>query len=105
MCKVEANLQIDHRLADDAEAEVPRLDDACVNRADWNFINAFSAYGQERKGRAVVLEIVARRGVLAQRKVIFRPECVSHERPLIRMANGFDSEQITNLAPEAGRRV
>src|SRR5262245_58114785 len=101
MCEVKANLQIDHRLADDAEAEVPRLDDARVNRADWNFINAFSAYGKERKGRAIVLEIVARRGVLAQRKVIFRPERVSHERSRIRMANCFNAEQIINLALKA----
>src|SRR5215831_12189284 len=105
MCEVEAYLQIDHRLADDAEAEVPRLDDARVNRADWNFIDAFSADGQKREGLAVVLEIVARRGVLAQREVIFRPKRVSHERPLIRMANGFDSEQIINLALKAGSGI
>src|SRR5262245_13817724 len=92
VCEVEANLQINHRLADDAEAEVSGLDDARMNRADGNLINTFAADGQKRKGRSVILEIVARRGVFAQREVIFRPESMSHERSRIRMANGLDAK-------------
>jgi hypothetical protein len=99
--EVETNLEVNHRLADDAETEVPWLDDARMNRADGNLINAFAADRQKWKGRAVVLEIIARRGVLAQREVIFRPERVSYERSRIRMANGFDAEQIINLALKA----
>src|SRR5882672_6914047 len=102
--EVEANLQVDHRLADDAEAEVPGLDDARVNRADWNLINSFATDRQKRKGRAVVLEIIRRPGVLAQREVIFRPESVSHERSRVRRANcpeRLDAEQVVNLALEA----
>src|SRR5215831_12680342 len=98
MCEVEANLQIDHCFADDAEAEVPRLNDAGVNRADWNLINAFSADGQKWKWSAVVLKIIGRRGVFTQREVIFRPEGVSHERSRVRMANGLDAKQVINLA-------
>ena len=104
--EVQANLQIDHRLADDAEAEVARLDDARMNRADGNLVYAFAADRLERKGRAVILEFHrGGDGVLAQREVIFRPERVSHQRSRIGMANGFDAEQIFNLALEARSRI
>src|SRR5262245_1838375 len=99
--EVEANLQINHRLADNAEAEMSRLDDPRMNRADWNFINSFAADWQKWKGRAVVLKVVRRRGIFEQREVIFRPERMSHERSRIRVMNGFDAEQVINLSLKA----
>src|SRR5262245_23065531 len=105
VCEVEPNLQINYRLADDAEAEVPGLDDARMNRSDGNLINTFAADWQKRKGPSVVLEIVARLGVFAQREVIFRPKRVSYERPRIRMANGLDAEKVINFSLKAGSRI
>ena len=74
--EVEADLQVDHRFADHAEAEMPRLDDAGMHRADGDLVDALAADRQEGERRAVVRERRRRRRVLAQRMIVGRPESV-----------------------------
>ena len=57
MGEVEANLQINHRLAHHAKAEMARLDDTGVHRPDGNFVYAFTPDRQKGKRRAIVLQI------------------------------------------------
>ena len=102
--EVQARLHVDDRLAHDAEAEVARLDDAGVHRADRNLVHALAADLGEREGPPVVGEL-ARRRVLPQREVVGRPEAVAHERPGVGMALGDDPEEVVDLPLEARGRV
>ena len=49
----EALLEAHHRFAIGGEAEMARLDDACVHRADRDLMQAFALDGQERIGRRI----------------------------------------------------
>ncbi len=103
--EVEANLEVNHRLAHHAEAEVPRLDDARVHRPHRNLVDALAAHRQEGKARAVVLEIARRQGILAQGIVGLRPEAVAHQRSRVGLPQRLDAEEVLDLALEARGRI
>ena len=95
----EARLEVQHRLADRAEAEVAGLDDAGVDRAHRHLEHALALDDQVREllGR---LHRRALAGVeaLAQRVEALRPAVVHDERPRVGVAGEHDAEQVLRLA-------
>ena len=102
--EVQARLHVDDRLAHDTEAEVTGLDDAGVDRPDRDLVHSLPADLAEGEGLAVVVK-VPRRGVLAEREVVLRPERVADQRAGIGMPARADAELVEDLALEARRRV
>jgi hypothetical protein len=97
-------LKVQHRLAGDAESEVPRLDDSRVHRAHRNLEHAFTGDGSERmrstrrtRHHAVVREI------LAQRPGAVRPVVVERDPHGIGMALRNEAEEIHHFAFEPVR--
>ena len=100
-------LEVEHRLADRAEAEVARLDDAGVDRPHRHLEDALPFDDQVRE----LLRGLDRRtlpGVesLSQRvdSPSGQPSC-THQRPRVRVADEHDAEQVLRLAlvPVGGR--
>ncbi len=81
-----------------------RLDDARVDRAHRDLVDALAADLLEREGLPVVGE-VARGRILAQREVVRRPERVADQRTRIRVPDGPDPQDVEELPLEAGGRV
>src|SRR5437667_6312465 len=101
MREIETDFQINHRLTNHAEAEVPGLDDARMDRPDRNLVHALASNRQKGKRRAVILELSGLHKILAERKIIFGPEGMAHQRTGVGMVNGFNAEEVLDLALEA----
>src|SRR5438094_9599989 len=98
-------LEIDDRLSIDVEAEMPRFDDAGVNRPDRNLVDAFSAHLLERKRLALVFKSLRSHGILQQRMVAGRPELMKRKPAQIGMMRRHQTEEIVNLPLEQARQV
>ncbi len=98
--EVQSRLHVDDRLAHDAEAEVPGLDDPGVHGSDRDLVHPLPADLGEWE-RAPVVGELARDRVLAEREVVGRPEAVADERPGIGVPLGGDPEQIVDLTLES----
>ena len=96
---VETGAHVDDGLADDGEAEMPRLDDARVHGPDGNLVDALAAHFHERKGPPVIGKLT-REGVLPQREEIGGPEAVAHERTRVGVAHRSDAEEVVDLLLE-----
>ena len=103
--EVQADFKIDHRLAHHAKAKVAWLDDAGMHRPDRNLVYALAAHRLERETVCRRRRTSPARRPFAKREVVFRPERVAHQRAGIRVADGFDAEQIFDLALEARGRI
>ena len=95
--KIELCLEVDDRFAGDAEAEVPRFDDAGVHRPDRDLVNAFAFDAGEadrllRARRPAAPVEVAAQGVLPG-----RPIAVEDQRLGVRMAIRPQAEQVMDL--------
>ena len=96
----QALLEPHHRLAVGGEAEVSRLDDAGVNRADRNAVQAFALHRQERVSRLFARFLRAR----AQR-MLHIPKTEIEPRPCIRRADWLEAIEAFDrtLEPDGGR--
>ena len=103
--EVETRLHVQDGLAVDAEAEVSRLDDPRVHRADRDFVDSLPFDADEGEGAPVVREIARRRRVLAERMVVLRPEAVADQGPQVGVPLGQQAEQVADLALVARGRV
>ena len=91
-------LQIQHRLARDAEQKMSRLDDARVNRADGHLKNALAFDGAELVALALKRrQLRPQIKILAQRMHL-RPVVVQRAAARVRMADQFQAEQILHFA-------
>ena len=91
-------LQIQNRLARDAEQEMPRLDDARVNRADGHLKNPLAFHGNELVALALKRrQLRPQIKILAQRMHV-RPVVVQRAAARVRMADQFQAEQILHFA-------
>ena len=88
-------------LADHREPEVPRLDDARVDRADWDLIYPVALDMDERIGPDVGLEIGHRAGVAQHRVPGRRPVSVPDQPSRQRVPDRLDPEQVAQLALES----
>ncbi len=96
---VEARAHVDDGLADDGEAEMPRLDDARVYGPDGDLVDALAAHFHERKGPPVIGKL-PRPGVLPQGEEVGGPEAVAHERTRVGVAHRGDAEEVVDLLLE-----
>ncbi len=100
----EALLKPQHLLTHDREAEMPRLDDARVDRADGDLVHALAINAHE----GVVLGRVFARGggveVAPQRKFGRAPAAVAQPRAAVGSAFGGDAQQVEQRALHAPRR-
>ncbi len=94
----QAFLQPHHRLAAGGEAEMAGLDDAGMDRADRDLMQALAFRRQERIGRCG-----ARRGPLAQR-VAHAPAAMVEPGARVRRAGRLQAEQVADRALEPDRR-
>ena len=102
--EAQTRLEVDDRFAVDAEAEVPRFDDAGVHRADRDLEDAFALHAPEWEGLALVAEVHTAGDVPAERVIARRPELVERETTEIGMAVGHDAEEVVHVALEEARR-
>ena len=95
----EALFEAQDFFADDREAEVPRLDNPGVYRADCDFVNAFAFDADKRVifERSSVKILVACCFV-TQGKVVRWPGAVAEPGAHVVGAFGIDSEQVGNGA-------
>ena len=102
----QARVEVEHGFADRSEAEVARLNDAGVDRAD-RYLKDALAFGDEVRKLIGGFNRNAPRSVesLAEREDARRPPVVNHERAGIGMPDGDDPEEIPHLAlvPVCGR--
>ena len=103
----QARFEVQHHLADGREAEVPRLDDAGVDRPDRDLDDAVAVQAVERLHRR--RDARRRRGrieVLAQRVDASRPLLVQDQAARVRVPLGFQAQQVAHLAlvPVRGRQ-
>ena len=87
-----------HVLAVGGEAEMARLDDAGMHRADRNLVQRVAFAGQELVGLAL-----SRRGALAER-VAALPDAMIEPGPRVGRAVGFEAKEIADRAFEPQRR-
>src|SRR5438445_4485799 len=99
--EAESRLEIHDRLSLDAEAKVPGLDDAGVDRPDGDLEDALTLDMTERKRLARIDEVRARRRVAPQRVIALRPVLMEGQRPEIRMPVRDEAEQVVDLALKA----
>ena len=79
----EALLQPQHLLADHLKAEVPRLDDSGVHRADRNLVHAIARHAHERIILLTGLPFGQGDEVAPERELIDRPRSLPGPWPLI----------------------
>src|SRR2546422_6157818 len=83
----ESSLEVHDRLALDAEAEVPGLDDPGVDWPHGDLEDSLPLDMPERKRLARVDEVRARHGVAAQWVIALRPVLMEREAPEIRVSH------------------
>src|SRR5262245_60077151 len=98
MQKEKTRLEVDDRLAVDAEAEVPRLDDSGMNRTHCDLIHALPAHLLKRKRLALIFDRRRPQRVFPQSVVPIRPELMQWQTPEVRMTEGFQPKEIVNFA-------
>ncbi len=102
----QVHLQVDHRLAHHAEAEMARLDDAGMHRPDRDLVDAFALDRQEGIGRAIAFEIIRGDRIFAQRVEAFGPEGMAHQADGVGVPGELDAEHIVDLALQPrGREI
>ena len=89
----ETFLQPDDRFAIAGEAEMPRLNDTGMDRANWNLVQGLAFDRQERVGRC--------------QSLFLRPAAVVEPGARVGQALGFQAEQVADgaLQPDRGRVV
>ena len=102
--EAETRLEVHDRLALDAEAEVPGLDDSGVDRPHGDLEDALALHAPERERLTRVDEVRAWHGVAAQRVIALRPVLMEREPSSIRMPLGDQAEQVVDLALETAGR-
>ena len=86
------------------EAEVPRLDEAGVHRADGDLVDAGALDRDEGERARVVDHRWRGAGVVAHRVPALRPVLVQDQAPRLGVAHGHDAEEVGELALEAAGR-
>src|SRR5207302_2531123 len=99
-------LQPQDLLADDREAEMPRLDDAGMHRTDRNLVHAFSLDPDERIAVVGLRKAARATDVLAQRERALGPCAMAQPFALIGAVLGMNAKQVVGGALHpAGARV
>ena len=101
----QSRLHLQDRLAHDREAEVSRLDEAGMHRANGDLVDAGTLDLDERVGAGVVHHGGRRSGIVPHRVPALGPVLMQDEAPQDGVTDGHDAEQIVDLALEpAGRK-
>ena len=98
----EARLHREDRLADDGEAEVPRFDEAGVDRTDRDLVDARSLHVEEGKGLRGRRSVAT--GVMAKWVPPVGPVLVVHEPAEDVVVERYDTVQVVRVHVRNARR-